>query len=62
MKRLNSAWTGRAARSMTEAFGPHTDRNLQPLPQPQRKREAWFIAACLACLLLGLIATYWTPQ
>ena len=33
MNTAHSNWTGRARRTMTEAFGPNTPNQLEPMPE-----------------------------
>lgn len=53
MNRNSSAWTGRASRTMAEAFGPHTNRRLHPMPEPTRC-EVWVVAVCVVAVVIGL--------
>jgi hypothetical protein len=42
MNTKSSAWTGRAPRSMAEAFNPYTSNDLQPMREPRgRHAQDW---------------------
>ena len=48
----NSAYRGRAARSMNQAFGPYCDNKLQPMADPIRKSD-WVIYLIFAFVVVG---------
>lgn len=59
----NSAWTGRAPRSMEQAFGVRSNRDpihpMQTPPEPRRRLvedRALYAVAIMALVLLALIA------
>ena len=58
---FNSAYTGRAARSMREAFGPYTDDRLTGLsaPIPTVDRLAGVILACLIGIAGAVALMIW---
>ena len=56
--KLNSAYTGRSARSMQAAFGPYVDHRLHPMRETKTERAAGVILAIVIGLLLALVAAY----
>lgn len=56
--RLNSSWTGRAPRTMRDAFNPYTDDVVYPMPEPRgRHVQDWLIyaLAVVALIVIGVI-------
>jgi hypothetical protein len=53
-----SNWTGRSARSMADAFGPHTDNRITEASEPMHPTDRIVVIACAlaALVLIGLIA------
>lgn len=59
MNRNHSNWTGRTHRRLTDAFGPHTDSVLHPMPSRKPDHtEAWVTGACLAVLVIIAALVY----
>jgi len=50
MRFASSSWTGRAPRTMAEAFNPHCDNRLQPMPD-RRKTPAHEVALYIVSVL-----------
>lgn len=38
----NSSYTGRSARSLSDAFGPYTSQDLQPMRDERHYSRAWW--------------------
>ena len=51
---MNSSWTGRAPRSMRQAFNPYTDNTLHPMPR-QRETSSKEIALYIVALVFVLL-------
>lgn len=50
MNTKSSAWTGRAPRSMAEAFNPYADNTLHPMPD-RRKVPAHEVALYIVAVI-----------
>lgn len=58
MNPKSSAWTGRAPRSMAEAFNPYTDNTLHPMREPRtRHAQDWLLyaVAVVAVVVVGVV-------
>lgn len=57
--RLNSSWTGRAPRTMADAFNPHVDNRLQPMPDERDYSVSWWawMVACAAVAVFLIFST-----
>ncbi len=52
----NSAWTGRAPRTLEGAFGPHTSKNIVPMADPVHPRDRIvMVASAVAAFVLGAL-------
>jgi len=58
MNTKSSAWTGRAPRSMTEAFNPYTDNRLHPMPEPKPKHDAADLALYIVAVIAVLVVIH----
>ena len=54
----SSHWTGRSARSMSDAFGPYTDNRISEPEEPMHPHDKIVVIASViaALVLFGLIA------
>lgn len=52
---MNSNWTGRTARTLFEAFGPHTSERIEPDPGWTEEPGPLLIAAALAVVACWLL-------
>ena len=53
----NSAYSGRAARSMNQAFGPYCDDKLAPMADPyQRAHWVMYVLAVVAIVVIVYFA------
>jgi len=50
---MNSSWTGRAPRSMRQAFNPYADNTLHPMRSAKTSNAEiyWYIAGLIVVLL-----------
>lgn len=58
-----SNWTGRTARSLSEAFGPHTAERIDETPQWHDEPIALLIAAAvmvLSCWAIAVTLFIWS--
>lgn len=55
MNTAHSNWTGRTRRTMTEAFGPYTSNQLEPMPDDDVTGVA-LVLACVASVALTVLA------
>ena len=54
----NSSYTGRAPRSMRDAFNPYCDDSLQPMRDDRDYSVGWYAwMACIAAVTVVLILT-----
>ena len=52
----NSSWTGRAARSLTEAFGPHTSPHVyETVRTPWWAWVMYALVTVAACVAIGVM-------
>jgi hypothetical protein len=43
--------SGKFARTMAEAFGPYTTRQLSPMPEPHHPNDVIVMLGCVAALI-----------
>ena len=55
-QRWNSAYTGRASRTMQEAFNPYADNTLHPMPSRDYSR-AWWVCIWLSAVAAVVVIT-----
>jgi len=58
MNRNSSSWTGRASRSMADAFGPYVTHELHPMPEPKPKHDAADIALYIVAVIAVLVIVH----
>ena len=58
MNRNSSSWTGRASRSMADAFGPYVSHDLHPMPEPKRSHEAADLALYIVAVIAILVVIH----
>ena len=56
MNAAHSNWTGRTRRTMTEAFGPYTPNQLEPMPDTDAVTDVTLVLACVASVALTVLA------
>jgi len=56
----NSAWTGRAPRSMSEAFNAHVDNTLEPMRDDRDYSVGWY--AWMAAIAAVTFVLIWTTR
>ena len=57
----NSSWTGRAPRTVQQAFGPHTSREMQG-PVPRADRVYGVLLATLIGIAGALLTIHWAAS
>jgi len=59
MNRASSTWTGRAPRTLQQAFGPYTSRGVLPMQEREQRRwdrvMLWILAAFVVLCLMGVV-------
>lgn len=58
MNPRSSSWTGRTHRTMESAFGPYTNNELHPMPEPKRSHEAADLALYIVALIAVLVVIH----
>ena len=62
---MNSNWTGRTARTLSEAFGPHADTQIDDSPRWHDEPLSLLVAAAvmvLACWAVVATLFIWSQQ
>lgn len=61
MNTKSSAWTGRAPRSMAEAFNPYTSNDLQPMRDTRKVPAHEIVLYAVAVLAVSVIVIFFNP-
>lgn len=48
---MNSNYTGRIARNLNEAFGPHCSPYVSPMPEPIHPHDKIVLCACAVAIV-----------
>ena len=48
--------SGKFSRTMAEAFGPYTTRQLSPMPEPHHPHDVIVMMGCAVAALIAFIA------
>ena len=59
MNTAHSNWTGRTRRTMTEAFGPYTPNQLEPMPDDTVTDVALVLASVAAVAVAAMAIFLW---